>query len=76
MIKLLNNNPDLYPDEIALELTETLGITPSLTTVHQTLKLLRYTTKKVNFVIIAILYIINTDIFQLSKVALEQCEVL
>ena len=51
MMKLLDNNPDLYLDEIALELTETLGITPSLTTVHQTLKLLGYTTKKVSVVV-------------------------
>ena len=47
MMKLLEDKPDMYLDEITLELTETLGIAPSLATVHRTLKLLGYTTKKV-----------------------------
>ena len=60
MMKLLDDKPDMYLDEIAFELTETLGVIPSLATVHRTLKLLGYTSKKVsctisyNYMIISI----------------------
>jgi hypothetical protein len=46
-MNLIDEKPDLYLDEIALELTETLGVTPSLSAIHKTLKLLGYSTKKV-----------------------------
>ncbi|KIJ23422.1 hypothetical protein M422DRAFT_80494, partial [Sphaerobolus stellatus SS14] len=46
MMHLLDNDPDLYLNEIALELTETLGVTPALSTVHGTLEMLGYSTKK------------------------------
>ncbi|KAF8510557.1 Homeodomain-like protein [Hysterangium stoloniferum] len=47
MMKLLESRPNMYLDEIALELADTLGVMLSLSTVHRTLKLLGYTTKKV-----------------------------
>ncbi|KIJ56997.1 hypothetical protein M422DRAFT_80294, partial [Sphaerobolus stellatus SS14] len=48
MMHLVDNDPDLYLDEIALELTETLGVTPALSTVHRTLEMLGYSTKKLS----------------------------
>ena len=47
MMKLIDNKPDLYLDEIAVDLAETLGVTPTLSTIHRSIKLLGYTTKKV-----------------------------
>ncbi|KIJ43507.1 hypothetical protein M422DRAFT_77579, partial [Sphaerobolus stellatus SS14] len=48
MMKLLDRNPDMYLNEIALELSETLGLDPALSTIHRTLDLLGYTTKKLS----------------------------
>ncbi|KIJ42449.1 hypothetical protein M422DRAFT_48268 [Sphaerobolus stellatus SS14] len=48
MMHLLDEDPDLYLDEIALELTETLGVTPALSTIHRTLEMLGYSTKKLS----------------------------
>ena len=47
MMKLIDNKPDLYLDEIAIDLVETLGVMPSLSTIHCSIKLLGYMTKKV-----------------------------
>lgn len=47
LLRLLDHRPDLYLDEIAVDLTETLGLSPSLSTIHRTLKLLGISTKKV-----------------------------
>jgi hypothetical protein len=47
VLKILDEKPDMYLDEIAEDLSETLGLSPSLSTVQRTLKLLGYTTKKV-----------------------------
>ncbi len=47
MMNLIDNKPDLYLDEIAIDLAETLGVTPSLSTIHCSIKLLGYTTKMV-----------------------------
>lgn len=63
----------MYLDEIALELSNTLGVTPALSTIHQTLKLLGYTTKKVCYHCPAA----TNHLFspkQLSKIALEHCK--
>ncbi|KIJ50159.1 hypothetical protein M422DRAFT_83345, partial [Sphaerobolus stellatus SS14] len=48
MMKLLDRNPDLYLNQIALELSETLGVDPALLTIHRTLELLGYSTKKLS----------------------------
>ena len=47
MMKLIDNKPDLYLDKIAIDLVETLRVMPSLSTIHHSIKLLGYTTKKV-----------------------------
>jgi len=46
-MQLVDEKPDMYLDELAFELSDTLGINPALSTIHRTLKLLGYTTKKV-----------------------------
>ncbi|KAF8582059.1 hypothetical protein K439DRAFT_1252439, partial [Ramaria rubella] len=48
MIKLLEEKPDLYLDEIALELNDVTGLDISISTVHHSLKLLGITSKKVS----------------------------
>jgi len=44
----MDTRPDLYLDELALDLTETLGVTPALSTIHRTIKHLGFTTKKLS----------------------------
>ncbi|KAF8575985.1 hypothetical protein K439DRAFT_1231753, partial [Ramaria rubella] len=46
MLKLLDHHPDMYLDEIALELMDKLRILVAISTVHYSLKLLGITTKK------------------------------
>ncbi|KAF8580775.1 hypothetical protein K439DRAFT_1356030, partial [Ramaria rubella] len=60
MLKILEHKPDMYLDEIALELMDKLGLSISLSTVHHSLSYLELQQKRFT------LY--------LSKVALEHCE--
>ncbi|KAF8585873.1 hypothetical protein K439DRAFT_1264673, partial [Ramaria rubella] len=48
MLKLLEEKPDLYLDEIALELNDVTGLDISISTVHCSLKLLGITSKRVS----------------------------
>ncbi|KAF8590343.1 hypothetical protein K439DRAFT_1330319, partial [Ramaria rubella] len=48
MLKILEHKPDMYLDEIALELMDKLGLSISLSTVHRSLKLLGITAKKLS----------------------------
>ncbi|KAF8575105.1 hypothetical protein K439DRAFT_1370747, partial [Ramaria rubella] len=48
MLKILEHKPDMYLDEITLELMDKLGLSISLSTVHHSLKLLGITTKKLS----------------------------
>ncbi|KAF8580293.1 hypothetical protein K439DRAFT_1357406, partial [Ramaria rubella] len=50
MLKILEHKPDMYLDEITLELMDKLGLSISFSTVHCSLKLLGITIKKVYFV--------------------------
>ena len=47
MMTLLNEKPDIYLDEITMDLFGTLGVSVSLLTIHQSLQLLGYTRKMV-----------------------------
>lgn len=47
MMSLVDAKPDMCLDEIAMELSSTLGVEVSISTIHRALKLLGYTTKKV-----------------------------
>jgi hypothetical protein len=48
MLRLLDHKPDLHLDEIAVDLKKKIGVLPSLSTIHRSLKLLGYSTKKVS----------------------------
>ncbi|KAF8579214.1 hypothetical protein K439DRAFT_1266627, partial [Ramaria rubella] len=48
MLKLLEEKPDLYLDEIALELNDVTGLDISISTVHRSLKLLGITSKRLS----------------------------
>ncbi|KAF8581336.1 hypothetical protein K439DRAFT_1267888, partial [Ramaria rubella] len=47
MLKLLEEKPDLYLDEIALELNDVTSLDISISTVHHSLKLLGIMSKRV-----------------------------
>ncbi|KAF8590098.1 hypothetical protein K439DRAFT_1331014 [Ramaria rubella] len=46
ILKLLEEKPDTYLDEITLELNDAAGVDVSIATVHRSLKLLGITSKK------------------------------
>ncbi|KAF8583885.1 hypothetical protein K439DRAFT_1617098 [Ramaria rubella] len=48
MLKLLEEKPDLYLDEITLELNDVTSLDISISTVHRSLKLLGITSKRVS----------------------------
>ena len=49
LFNTLNNTPDLYLDELRLELQEKFGVSVSLSTIWRTLKKGGYTMKKVSY---------------------------
>ena len=47
MMAILDEKPDMYLDELAMDPFETLGVSVSLSTIHCSLQLLGYTRKQV-----------------------------
>ena len=52
LFNTLSSAPDLYLDELQLELQERLGVSVSTSTIWRTLKKGGYTMKKVRYVIV------------------------
>jgi transposase len=52
ILGLLEEKPDMYLDEIALDISETLGVSVSLSTIHRSLQLLGLTRKKVRLLVL------------------------
>jgi hypothetical protein len=61
-LKLIDDRPDLYLDELIEDLSETLRLSPSLSTVQRTIKLVGYTTKKVHGLYFLFYYPVHSNI--------------
>jgi hypothetical protein len=70
LFRTLSSTPDLYLDELRLELEATLGTAVSLSTIWRTLKDGGFTMKKVSILFYNISFILR--LVQLSKIAIER----
>ncbi|KAF8590099.1 hypothetical protein K439DRAFT_1297002, partial [Ramaria rubella] len=74
ILKLLEEKPDTYLDEITLELNDAVGVDVSIATVHRSLKLLGITSKKLSKVAFERCHAYHLDF--LFKIASESADCL